>query len=205
MRKRYFFAAILAILGVCLLLLLRPVATPVPAPARAPEDVTSLTPPTAAPLASPPPYAAPGGIALREVAPAPLRDASERSPLADHLNAPDRTSGEDLRAVMSLFDHYRRVFGGLPGGENNRQVVRALTGNNPRRIAFISPDNPAINSEGELTDRWNTPLFFHLISRDLIELRSAGGDKEFYTVDDVILGSPALAGRDDSSSANERR
>jgi hypothetical protein len=34
-------------------------------------------------------------------------------------------------------------------------------------------------------DRWGTPLYFHAISRDRLEVRSAGPDKVMWTEDDV--------------------
>jgi hypothetical protein len=34
-------------------------------------------------------------------------------------------------------------------------------------------------------DRWGEPLYFHAISRDRLEIRSAGPDKIMWTPDDV--------------------
>ena len=98
----------------------------------------------------------------------------------------------DLATVLNLFDHYREKFGGLPVGESNAQIVNALAGNNPRRLALIERSHPAINPEGELTDRWGTPLFFHLISHEAIEVRSAGPDKEMWNDDDLLTQSASL-------------
>jgi hypothetical protein len=44
-----------------------------------------------------------------------------------------------------------------------------------------------MNSNGELMDRWGTPIFFHALSKDQMEIRSAGPDRVMWTADDVIL------------------
>jgi hypothetical protein len=44
-----------------------------------------------------------------------------------------------------------------------------------------------LNDKGELVDRWGTPYFFHQLSRDHMEIRSAGPDKVMWTQDDPII------------------
>lgn len=109
-----------------------------------------------------------------------------RSHLVDLLHDPHRTGLQDLDVVMNLINRYRERFGGVPAGEDNAAMVRSLTGGNPSRIALLPPDDPSINSRGELADRWGTPFFFHLLSREALEIRSAGPDKEMYTTDDLV-------------------
>jgi hypothetical protein len=67
----------------------------------------------------------------------------------------------------------------------NYEITAALTGQNQLRLALIPPDHPAINREGELTDRWGTPFRFHVLSRMQMEIRSAGPDRRFGTADDA--------------------
>lgn len=67
----------------------------------------------------------------------------------------------------------------------NHEFTRALTGDNPLRVAFVPPDDPSI-IQGELTDRWGTPLFFHSVSSRDVEIRSAGPDRQMWTSDDVF-------------------
>ncbi len=98
----------------------------------------------------------------------------------------------DLATVLNLFDHYRERFGGLPSGESNAQIVNALTGNNPLGLALIERSHPAVNPKGEMTDRWGTPLFFHLIARDALEIRSAGPDQQMWDDNDLLMQSPRL-------------
>jgi hypothetical protein len=129
----------------------------------------------------------------------------ERSPLGNGLNAKSGAGMRDLQIVLNLFEHYREEFDGFPVGEDNQSMVNALTGNNPERITFLPPDHPAINDRGELTDRWGSPFYFHLISRHAIEIRSAGPDQRIYTNDDQVLlprdGSVLMLARGENPDA----
>jgi hypothetical protein len=148
--------------------------------------------------ATPRPQVDPERPALR---PLPASNDTPRSPLADKLNAPDGGGTRDVAIVLNLFTHYRERFGGVPTGEDNAAFVNALAGNNPQRLAFIDRGHPAINARGELLDRWGTPFVFHLESRDHIEVRSAGPDRELYTLDDLVSGSPNRATAERLSAA----
>lgn len=118
------------------------------------------------------------------------RDDSERSPLADKLNAPTQTGRQDVAVVLNLCAEYRKRFHGFPVGEDNASFVNALSGRNPARLAFLPRDHSAIDAQGQLLDRWGKPYFFHLLSRDALEIRSSGPDREIYTPDDVVIQSP---------------
>jgi hypothetical protein len=112
---------------------------------------------------------------------------AERSQLADDLNSPVRDVHSDLRLVNEIFIAYRgAVHSGNPVGENS-EITAALKGRNKLGFAFIPPDNPAINSKGELCDRWGTPYFFHQLSGEKMEIRSAGPDRRLWTADDEVL------------------
>ncbi len=112
----------------------------------------------------------------------------ERSELAKDLNSPAQDIHADLRVLDEIFNAFRTNFpqSGNPIG-NNAEITAVLTGQNPRHIAFIPPDHPAINAQGELCDRWGHPFFFHQLSGRQMEIRSAGPDKKFWTADDVVL------------------
>jgi hypothetical protein len=162
------------------------------------DDSTSPPAPSTAPATS-----ESRGRASEIVQPAKLRVDPDRpalralslppdaghSPLADPLHAPERTGGEDTRVVFNLFEHYRKRFGGFPTGEDNATFVNALTGNNPARLPLLDPVHDAINARGELCDRWGTAFFFHLLSHDALEIRSAGPDRKAYTADDFVVKS----------------
>jgi len=106
---------------------------------------------------------------------------------ADQLHSDDLGPLDDLLIVQSLVDAYRRVEGANPSGGLNFEIVARLTGSNERKVAFISPAHPDLNDEGELVDRWGTPYWFHPVTREKMEIVSAGPDRSLFTDDDVKL------------------
>ena len=115
---------------------------------------------------------------------APVDQPSE---LVAKLNAPDGDINADLRIVDSVFAAYRAgTKDDDPVGEN-AEITAALLGKNKIDFAFVPKDSPALNSKGELCDRWGTPFFFHQLAGDSMEIRSAGPDKKMWTADDVVL------------------
>ncbi|HEY5228976.1 MAG TPA: hypothetical protein VIJ19_10560 [Opitutaceae bacterium] len=111
----------------------------------------------------------------------------ERSALADDLNSPKTDVHSDLRLINQIFIAYRSgVRDGNPVGEN-AEITAALKGKNKIGFAFIPPDCPALNAKGELCDRWGDPYFFHQISGERMEIRSAGPDRVLWTGDDEVL------------------
>lgn len=108
-------------------------------------------------------------------------------PLAAPLNAPGSTVGEDLDVLGQLFDAWRTNFPGQgnPVGDN-REITAALMGDNPRQLALVPKQHRALNSEGELCDRWGTPFRFHPLSGEHMEISSAGPDHKFGTADDTV-------------------
>jgi len=107
-------------------------------------------------------------------------------PLAVPLNRPDSTIARDLDTLSQIFDAWRSSFprDGNPIGEN-AEITAALTGANRLELALIPPQHRAINASGELCDRWGTPFRFHQLSGTHMEIRSAGPDRAFGTVDDA--------------------
>lgn len=153
----------------------------------APPPATEQPKPTPVPTPAPPPLPAnsPSRPALQPVAPSA---AFPRSPLADALNSPSTTAKDDLRAVGQILALYRERFHAYPAFETNAQLVNALAGANPQRIGLLPRDASAISpATGELLDRWGTPYHAHGISRDALELRSAGPDRTLFTADDLTL------------------
>ena len=114
--------------------------------------------------------------------------ASEISHLADLLNSPAGEIRADLRILDECLATFRTNFprDGNPVG-SNAEITAALTGRNKIKFAFIPPNHPAINRNGELCDRWGTPFYFHAESGTRMGIRSAGPDKKLYTEDDVVL------------------
>lgn len=115
---------------------------------------------------------------LTDPIPPPVRKLNMAAGLADAAGPPV----EDCAILYESFAMFHRVFGENPVG-NQQQIVRALIGDNPKNVAFVSPDH--VSKDGIIADRWGTAYFFHQVSADLTEIISAGPDKQFGTSDDV--------------------
>lgn len=111
------------------------------------------------------------------------------SPLARGLHTAGGDGHGDARIVLDLLRAYRGRFGVFPTGEDNAAIVRALTGSNEAGLVILPRGHAALSPSGELLDRWGMPFFFHLISRDHVEVRSAGPDRELHTADDILESS----------------
>lgn len=156
----------------------------------APEPLPPSAPATGSATPPPAPAFPPDRPALSPVQPSA---AFPRSPLADALNCPATTPADDLRAIGRMLALYRERFGAYPSFGDNAQLVNALAGANPHRIALLPRDASAVSpATSELLDRWGAPYFFHAVSRDAVEIRSAGPDRELHTADDLVspLGFP---------------
>lgn len=88
------------------------------------------------------------------------------------------------KAASSLRD-YRSAFSQNPVG-TNAEITSKLLGKNPRGTRYL-PATAKMNDKGELTDRWDRPLFFHQVSGTVMEIRSAGPDHVMWTNDDEVL------------------
>lgn len=110
------------------------------------------------------------------------------SPLANSINQTTNTPQRDLEIIDTLLFQTRQALKNLarkPMG-TNAEFTAVLTGDNDLNLAAIPPNHPAINSNGELVDRWGTPLHFHPISSSETTLRSAGPDQKLFTNDDLV-------------------
>lgn len=109
------------------------------------------------------------------------------------LHEPGTAPRDDLRIVGAVIRNY--LHSGLgpeaPPLGFNEEIVRALGGANPLGVIFLPPDHPAIDGQGRLCDRWGTPYFFHPLSAEEIEIRSAGPDRKLFNADDLV-GSSAV-------------
>lgn len=99
------------------------------------------------------------------------------------LDQPQATVQAEIQGIGEILTLYRRAFGGNPIGQND-DIVSALLGENPKRIAFLPASTPRIR-DGKLVDRWGTPYWFHAESGTSLEICSAGPDREMFTEDDV--------------------
>ena len=60
------------------------------------------------------------------------------------------------KLTLSLRD-FRTIAGENPTG-TNAEIARALNGGNPKSARLL-PEGQAMNSDGELIDRWGRPYF----------------------------------------------
>ena len=167
------------------------------------EQPVAVHPPTAAPA----PVAAATPGTLRH-APAPnARDVRRLEPASDGilllpeaaalaytLNSPGTAPEHDLETLTILLDLFQRANNGaIPEGGLNEEIVAGLCGRNARHFAVLPADCPGLSPAGELLDRWGTPYFLHPLSREILQIRSAGPDRKFGTADDLDLHPDAGA------------
>ncbi len=107
--------------------------------------------------------------------------------ILDHYADPARPPEEDLQAIARTLDNFALLVKGdnpLPLGANE-DIAAALRGKNQAALRALSDDHRAFNAQGQLVDRWGTPLYFHAESRDRLDVRSAGPDRRMWTADDL--------------------
>jgi hypothetical protein len=105
--------------------------------------------------------------------------------MADEMFSEESPPARDLEIVDHFVEVLRRAHGSNPVGDN-ADITYAMTGGGePGRPRVFPPAHKAVRN-GQLVDRWGTPLWFHPNSGTQMEIRSAGPDKELFTSDDVI-------------------
>jgi hypothetical protein len=119
--------------------------------------------------------ASPNDLASHAASPAPV--PTEISTL------PPLTVLDNARVAIH---NYNEAFGENPVGDNS-EITAALMGKNPKQINFITAGSGLrVDDKGELLDGWGTPFFFHQISGQETEIRSAGEDRKMWTFDDLV-------------------
>lgn len=100
---------------------------------------------------------------------------------------PDTRPEEDLSMMAHAFSNLTLLIkGDAPFRMGaNEEFAAALRGKNRDRLRLLPDTHPCFNAQGQIVDRWATPLFFHVNDRDHIDIRSAGPDKEMGTPDDL--------------------
>ena len=90
--------------------------------------------------------------------------------------------------LHGVLEAYRREFGSFPAGNENSHFLNALAGVNPGGLVIFPHGHPRVSAGGELLDAWGHPFHFHPLSRDHLEVRSAGPDGILFTDDDLTAG-----------------
>jgi hypothetical protein len=108
--------------------------------------------------------------------------------LRDYGN-PDKPPRHDLEALLQLMNNFLLLVkseGDRPIS-NNEDWARALLGANPAHERFLPEHSPVLSANGQLIDRWGTPLVFQAKRRGHYAIRSAGPDRKMGTRDDIVL------------------
>ncbi|MEM7146444.1 MAG: hypothetical protein AAF591_15015 [Verrucomicrobiota bacterium] len=112
---------------------------------------------------------------------------NESIAIARQLHAPNTEPEEDVSRLNDIVTFYRTLLKQNPEAGDNQSIVAALTGENEKNIVVFPPDHPALNGNGQLLDRWQTPYFFHALSGNEMEIFSAGPDQIMGTNDDIAF------------------
>lgn len=100
--------------------------------------------------------------------------------------APRPAEEEAIQALRLSVRNYGQKFLGNPVG-NNAEITAELNGGNARGIRYLEGQGAKINGKGELVDAWDTPYFFHQLSKLEMEIHSAGPDRKMGTSDDIVV------------------
>ncbi len=109
------------------------------------------------------------------------------NPMAAAIGSDKVPPEKEIAILLDLFQIYRREFGTFPSGQTNSQFMNALRGTNATKLPIFPLDHPRLDPAGNLLDRWQQPYRFHPVSRDRLEIRSAGPDREIFTADDLVV------------------
>jgi hypothetical protein len=145
--------------------------TDVPAPVSTPAHPGAEAPPAAAPEP-----AQPVAVAMPEPdLPPPIQRPSV---------SPEAL--KEMDDVQFMLRDYRTKLGGNPEG-TNAEIMKEISGGNRAQAKFGPLDGQKLNDQGELIDRWGSAYFFHQLSMNQTELRSAGPDRTMWTTDDLVV------------------
>lgn len=180
-RKFHYIAAITAAVFVALLFLLRSSYQ------KSAEFETD-----AAPTAGTHPGPSPGAVAILPPDPRDLQLVSPH-PLAVSFGENPEFASSEPALLLEILRFYRMEFGSFPAGQENSDIMNALTGNNPDKLPVFPRKHPRIDARGNIIDAWGNPFIFHPIDSQHLEVRSKGPDGEIFTDDDIIVPPPRAA------------
>lgn len=189
MRRRYLaLAGVLLVLAIGFWITMRawprlqPVRIPMAGGLPPPNDSPSRNG-TVDPLLVPAPSAT---TPARSSSVAPISSPTAAATPEASIAPPDDEAMLEIDKVSLMIRDYRSIAGENPVG-TNAEIMAAIMGDNPKHAKLGPPEGMQLNEKGELLDRWGTPYFFHQISRDHMEIHSAGPDRVLWTADDPII------------------
>ena len=168
-------------------------ADPATAASSSPTVSVDVTAPPGGPtpLAVAPPLApgvpVPTGTApvATSTARAATANAPSLPPNPGEPGAPDQAAQIAVERVRHMVGDYHTLMGENPVG-TNAEIMKQIMGGNSHQATLGPPEGMSLNAQGELVDPWGTPYFFHQLSRDRMEVHSAGPDKVMGTADDIV-------------------
>ena len=83
---------------------------------------------------------------------------------------------------------YKSDFGSYPTG-NNAHILQVLQGDNTKKTQYLVVEPGDTNALGQCIDGWGTPFEFTAVSTNALFIRSAGPNRVFGDVDDVMYPS----------------
>jgi hypothetical protein len=102
---------------------------------------------------------------------------------------PAQPPQQDLILMSRLIDNFQLLVKNAAERplSANEEWADALRGGNPARARFLPDNHVALNEQGQVVDRWGTPLFFHAVGDQRFEIRSGGPDRKMWSEDDIHL------------------
>lgn len=168
---------------------------------RAPTRKSPAPPPVVAPVVRPPPPALPAPVTSPVQVDTAARPPEESPAQVKRIEAPPPApvkippgylesiqQGPEHQEIEELalnIRNFSQRFGGNPVG-SNAEIVQTLNGGNEARAIYLPSNLRRLNGNGEITDKWGTPYFFHANSATVMEVRSAGPDRTLFTPDDLL-------------------
>ena len=95
---------------------------------------------------------------------------------------------QDIKCLITALELYKNDFGSFPSGDN-AQIMRAISGENIKKKAYIESSQDSKNPQGELLDPWRTPYLI-LITDSQPVIASAGSAKNFDSTAIILRTKP---------------
>lgn len=179
------FGLVFFLLGGALFILRQNLPESTPTPSTFEETSTPRNATQKPPEEAPPVEHSPAYPAFSPPEPETLANLPHH-PEADLIGTVAVSPQDEPRVIWQMFDAYRQAFRSFPTGQSNAQFIFALQGTNPTRQPIFPLQHPRLDAEGNLLDAWGTPFHFHSISRNHLQIRSAGPDRELFTAEDLV-------------------
>jgi len=93
------------------------------------------------------------------------------------VNASTAQFNEDVENLFSGMQTFKENVGTYPVGSNS-EVVKALMGNNSKKLIILVGRKNELNDKGEFIDPWGTPLRIYFSDGGVL-VRSAGPNRRF--------------------------